>query len=103
MPTHGVIILDSSAQKISDLLDIVISCIMFSVNAVWSLKQQELQDSSDKLSQSFTNFLEADTLDPDTLVQFEFELLHDLIKVYNNEEMSKLFVNNLQIILIKQQ
>lgn len=92
VPKHGVIILDSSAQRVSDLLEIVISFMMFSVNAVWDLKQQELMDYSAKMSQSFHALLATDTLDPNAMVQFEFNLLHGYIQIGRNEEMSKMFV-----------
>ncbi|CAN7741106.1 GntR family transcriptional regulator [Paenibacillus sp. LjRoot153] len=93
VPKHGVIVLDSSAQRVSDLLEIMISFILFSVNAVWDLKQQEIAEYSTNKLQFLNALLEADTLDPDALVPFEFEFLHGLIQICHNEEMSKMFVH----------
>lgn len=91
VPKHGVIILDSSSQRVSDLLDLVISLVLFSVNAVWELKQQEITEYSAKKLQILNTLLKAEPVDPDALVRFEFELLHGCISICRNEEMFKMF------------
>ncbi|WNQ13958.1 GntR family transcriptional regulator [Paenibacillus aurantius] len=92
-PKHGVIILDSSSQRVSDLLEILISLVLFSVHAAWELKHQELLEYSSKQLQSFRVLLNLDTVDADSLVIFEYGYMLGLIRIGRNEEMSVQFQN----------
>ncbi|WJH35373.1 GntR family transcriptional regulator [Paenibacillus sp. CC-CFT747] len=94
-PKHGVIILDSSAQRVSDLLDIVTAFILFSVTAAWELKQRELVELAATHSQSLNTLLKTGTLTPDAMVQFEFDLLYGIIQIGRNKEMSSMFVTTI--------
>ncbi|NEU32187.1 GntR family transcriptional regulator [bacterium LRH843] len=88
-PKHGVIILDSSAQRVGDLLDLLISLVLFSVTVVWEARHQELIECTTTLSESFQKTEEHN---PNDCIQYEFDMLHIFIQLSQNEEMDKLFL-----------
>lgn len=88
-PKHGVIILDSSAQRVGDLLDILMSYVLFSITVTWEARYQELIDYTATLSRSFPK---AEEQKPNECIQYEFDMLHGFIQLSQNEEMNKLFL-----------
>ncbi len=90
-PKHGIIVLDSSAQRVSDLLDMLISFLLFSVHSVSLSKQRLLLEFAENKLQQFEQLLEHAHHDLNALISFEYDSLHDLIQLCHNEEMTKLF------------
>jgi DNA-binding GntR family transcriptional regulator len=89
-PKHGVIILDSSSQRVSDLLEIIISMVLFSVSASWHSNREVLLINAHSLSEDF-NRLMTNKDDVQALINYEWVLLRDLILLCNNVEMTTTF------------
>lgn len=88
---HGVIILDSSSQRVSDLLEVVASIVLFSVTSSWQSKQNEILDLSNSMSETLHLLINTRVEDMNALISFEFELLKQFVMLCNNYEMSKTF------------
>ncbi|BBI32953.1 GntR family transcriptional regulator [Cohnella abietis] len=93
---HGVIILDSSSQRVSDLLDVVISMVLFSISTSWESKREDLHHMTASMSEAFQALmLKADREESggfiNEFIAFEFELLGQFIRLSSNEEMIKTY------------
>lgn len=88
---HGVLILDSSSQRVGDLLDIMASLALFSVSNAHFSKPKELHDISLDMIEAFHTLKNANTLYPNALIAFEHALLHRFLLLSNNNEMAKSF------------
>lgn len=93
---HGVILLDSSSQRVSDLLEIVISMVLFSVSTSWNSQrdENELITLAQNLSTDFSRLIHNNKDDIQAFIAFEFTLLNQLILFCNNDEMTKTFLSS---------
>ena len=89
---HGVILLDSSSQRVSDLLEIIVSMVLYAVTFSWNSQRQELIDYADNMISALSRLIDTKQADDcTTLTDFEFELFSRLISLCNNDEMTKTF------------
>ncbi|MBB6673487.1 GntR family transcriptional regulator [Cohnella nanjingensis] len=88
---HGVLILDSSSQRVGDLLEMIASMALFAVSAARSSKQVELAELSREMADAYRTLIIAGPEDSRALVLFEYELLRRLIQLCNNSEMAKAY------------
>ena len=94
VPKHGVLILDSSAQRVGDLLEVIASLLLFAINRLWmSDRQEELFRFSEQRSSAFHLLCDSDEASSPALVQFELELLRDLLDLAHNLESIRIFQN----------
>lgn len=87
---HGVIVLDSSSQRVGDLLDIIVSMTLFSVNVSWHSKRGELLASRRDRTEEWRRLSETGE-EPPALILFEYEMLEEWISFCNNVEMIRTF------------
>jgi DNA-binding GntR family transcriptional regulator len=97
IPKHGILILESSAQRVSDLLDLIFSMILFSYEqARYSHSQlpieleQEIQVISELLSDSENN------PSPESRSMMELHLFKQLVSSSRNLEMDRLFEQSVE-------
>ncbi|QJD82904.1 GntR family transcriptional regulator [Cohnella herbarum] len=88
---HGILILDSSSQRVSDLLEIIASMVLFSVSGSWKSKQDEIGDLSNNRLEAYQLLITTRQDDLNELIVFEYELLQRFIMLCNNSEMTKSF------------
>ncbi|MDG0792688.1 GntR family transcriptional regulator [Cohnella ginsengisoli] len=88
---HGVLILDSSSQRVGDLLELIASMALFAVSAVFPAGQASLQAWSRDRSEAYRALCDGDLENQGAFAAFEFELLNGLIQRCNNSEMTKAF------------
>ncbi len=88
---HGVIVLDSSSQRVGDLLDVMASMAMFSVSAAFLSKAKELRSLSNELVEVFQSLRSDNPVNVQAHISFEYELLKRLIQFDNNAEMSRIY------------
>ncbi len=88
---HGILILDTSSQRISDLLEVLLSMALFSVSASWRSKREDLLSLENSTSEAFHELMTRKPNDPNALIAFEFEMLQQLIDLCHNDEMTKTF------------
>ncbi|MDF2668572.1 MAG: GntR family transcriptional regulator [Paenibacillus sp.] len=93
VPKYGVLILESSAERVSNLLDIIISLAMFSVEQARFAQTPWLPVTGAAYgSQLMQRLAEPDpVIQPEALCEYEHELLKVLISQNGNSEMLKLF------------
>ncbi|GAA3399611.1 GntR family transcriptional regulator [Paenibacillus hodogayensis] len=94
-PKHGVLILDSSAQRVGDLLDVVASLALFAFERQKSADAGALTPFADahctKLQSLVGNTDDPRDIDAGAVCEWEFELLRHLIRLNRNAEMDHLF------------
>ncbi|MEK0312555.1 GntR family transcriptional regulator [Cohnella sp. 56] len=88
---HGVLILDSSSQRVGDLLELIGSMALFAVSAAFPAGQETLPTWSRGMSEAYGALSARDPADIGALAAFEYELLNGLILRCNNSEMTKAF------------
>lgn len=88
---HGVLILDSSSQRVGDLLDIMASLALFSISTAYLSDSKELQNISLDMAEAFHTLRNANPIDPNALIAFEHALLNRFVLLSNNNEMAKSF------------
>ncbi|SFA81846.1 DNA-binding transcriptional regulator, GntR family [Cohnella sp. OV330] len=88
---HGVLILDSSSQRVGDLLELIGSMALFAVGAAFPAGPEVLRAWSRGMSEAYRTLNDGDPEDIGALVAFEYELLNGLILRCNNSEMTKAF------------
>ena len=88
---HGILILDSSSQRVSDLLESIVSAILFSVTASWSSKQEDICKIALTMSDRLQDLLANESIDAVSLIAFEYELLSQWVNLANNQELSRAF------------
>lgn len=89
---HGVLILDSSSQRVSDLLELIVSLSLFAVGSLWISEQQEdLIHFSEQKEDVFQKLLNSQEGTEKEFIQFEYELLRDLLALCHNAELEHLF------------
>ncbi|MFC3803234.1 GntR family transcriptional regulator [Cohnella sp. GCM10012308] len=88
---HGVLILDSSSQRVGDLLELIASMALFAVSAVFPAGQESLRSWSRDKSEAYRALSDDDPENLGALAAFEYELLNELIQRCNNGEMIKTF------------
>lgn len=88
---HGVLILDSSSQRVGDLLELIASMALFAVGAASPAAQDALRAWSREMSDTYRALGAGEPADVGALAAFEYELLNGLILRCNNSEMAKAF------------
>ncbi|WP_168735578.1 GntR family transcriptional regulator [Cohnella fermenti] len=107
---HGVLVLDSSSQRIGDLLEVVASMALFSVGSAHVSRERGLKELSRELAERFQalgggaygasgggsgheDATHSFNAGPGDLIAFEHELLGRLISLNNNAEMANTYRN----------
>jgi len=88
---HGVLILDSSSERVGNLLDIIGASALFSYSVTWIADREKLLEAAAAKQEQFRALMEKPPEVPNTLTDFEFRLLDDLIALNPNDEMSQAF------------
>lgn len=88
---HGVLILDSSSQRVGDLLELIASMALFAVSAVSPAGKESLRAWAREMSEAYSAVSNGGPEDFGALAAFEYELLNGLILRCNNSEMTKAF------------
>lgn len=95
IPKHGILILDHSAQKVGDLLDVIAAILLFAITSLRYSKHQLLasyiadqeQSCQTLLSRNGNHSVEIS----EALHQYERSMLHGLVDFIQNKEISQLF------------
>ncbi len=90
-PKHGVLLLDSSAKRVGDLLETIVSMAFFSVSIAWNNKADERISCARLLSQHYRTLPRNGPEGALALADFDYELFRSLISFANNEEMDGIF------------
>ncbi|BBH23043.1 hypothetical protein Back11_43880 [Paenibacillus baekrokdamisoli] len=91
---HGILILDSSSQRVSDLLELIASLELFAVNSIWiSMQQEDLIAYSNNKKEAFQVLLRSEGNNGAALIQFEYDMLLEILTLCHNTEMLTLFRN----------
>ncbi|MDI4648398.1 GntR family transcriptional regulator [Cohnella hashimotonis] len=88
---HGVLILDSSSQRVGDLLELIASMALFAVSAVFPAGRESLRAWSRDRAEAYRTLCDGDPENHGALAAFEYELLNGLVQRCNNGEMTKTF------------
>lgn len=89
---HGILILDSSSERVGDLLEMIASMILFAGILSWHTRQEELLLFSRSQSERLAVLLrenDGDAKNRQAFIDFEYGLLRDLIAMCHNKEMDK--------------
>ncbi|QHW31331.1 GntR family transcriptional regulator [Paenibacillus rhizovicinus] len=88
---HGVLVLDASAQRTGDLLELIAAILLFAVASVRRLDPEGLAELSLKLAAELQVRLEADKLDanPEALCAFELSAIRSILALGRNQEMQE--------------
>ncbi|MBO9609884.1 MAG: GntR family transcriptional regulator [Paenibacillaceae bacterium] len=92
---HGVLILDSSSQRVGDLLDQIAAMALFSVSVAFVARPDALRELSHELTEAFQSVRNASVSDTSELLTFEYDLLRRLILLGNNNEMAKTYQSSI--------
>ncbi|SEO47510.1 GntR family transcriptional regulator [Paenibacillus sp. OV219] len=84
VPKHGVLILDSSAQRVSDLLELIAAMLLFAVTSVQLRDAAALSKLSGDLLAELASLEGGDST---ALCRFEYHFLTRTIALSHNEEM----------------
>jgi DNA-binding GntR family transcriptional regulator len=87
VPKHGVLILPSSAQRVSDLLETMIALILFTYEQNKTTRQADMAAIADGFLSRFST---SDPESPDSLSRHEGEMWMQWITLSHNEELSRL-------------
>ncbi|QGQ98293.1 GntR family transcriptional regulator [Paenibacillus psychroresistens] len=97
IPKHGILILESSAQRVGDLLDLIFSMILFSYEQARYSQQRfslelelEIREISDSLAASDNQLV------PENRSKMELRLFKLLISTNRNQEMDRLFEQSVE-------
>ncbi|MBP1988434.1 GntR family transcriptional regulator [Paenibacillus eucommiae] len=105
VPKHGVIILDTSAQRVSDLIEVIASLVCYAIAHSRHVGQDEMASSAADLWASAAYLLykgeeieasdlqtqEKTTFKVEALIAFEYQMLERIISICNNKEMDHTF------------
>ncbi|GGD69790.1 GntR family transcriptional regulator [Paenibacillus nasutitermitis] len=93
VPKHGVLILDSSADRVSDLFDTLAALVLFAIEQARAADPDELGGLGCLAERTFKDLLPADRgkYNSGALGRFEYELLRDLSSLGHNQEFARLF------------
>ncbi len=92
---HGVIILDSSSQRVGDLLDLIASLALFCVSDAFISRETELRRLAREKEEAYQSLRSADPTEPHALIAFECELLLSSLRLSNNNEMEKIMQSSM--------
>ncbi|REE56279.1 DNA-binding GntR family transcriptional regulator [Paenibacillus taihuensis] len=84
VPKHGVLILDSSAQRVGDLLELIGAMLLFAATSVQLRDAAALTNLSGEL---LAELVSMESGDASALCRFEYQCLHRIIALSHNEEM----------------
>jgi DNA-binding transcriptional regulator YhcF (GntR family) len=95
IPKQGILILDQSAQKAGDLIDILASVILFTISSLRHSKYELLSSYIVDRKKSFAVIFSDQSTDSTEIVQvlcdMELDFFLNLIGLIHNEEMKLLF------------
>ncbi|SFT28224.1 GntR family transcriptional regulator [Paenibacillus sp. BC26] len=100
IPKHGVLVLDSSAQRIGDLLELLTALLLFAVTSVRLRDEEALGELSRRLVSELESLLAAgDEPAPEVggelaLCQFEYNFVSRVIALSHNQEMQQTLANS---------
>ncbi|WP_409346296.1 GntR family transcriptional regulator [Paenibacillus sp. MBLB4367] len=95
VPKHGVLILDHSARKVGDLIDILCSQLLFAVHAAYAGRSSELAAWLEECESSVKRFaqIQDESERSERLSAFEKDAFQALIRLIRNNEMEQQFVH----------
>jgi len=93
VPKHGVMILDTSADRVSDLFDTLAALILFTIEHARAADPDELSGIGASGQRTYSALLAADggPYDSHALGRFEYDLLRELLASGHNKEFTRLF------------
>ena len=95
IPKHGILILDQSAQKVGDLLDVISAILLYTITSLRHSKHQFLSEYVADQEQSFQTlafkYPDHSVETSKALCHFEFSMLLGLVELIQNMEMNHLF------------
>lgn len=95
IPKHGILILDQSAQKVGDLIDLIAAVFLFTLTSLRHSKQLLLATYIAEQERSFQTLISehaAHSIETSkALCDFEFSMFLGLIDFTHNMEMNHLF------------
>lgn len=92
VPKHGILILDSSSQRVADLLDMIASMLLFTVAQLWQAdRQDELREFAERQLAKWRERTGEAAGNGEAQIQFEHEFLHGLLSMGCNAEMLRQF------------
>lgn len=99
IPKHGILILESSAQRVGDLLDLIFSMMLFSFEFNRQFNPQSLRELNPYIEE-FTHTLsdkrEQFVPEPVTLSLMELKLFQKLVSLSRNIELERLFEQSVE-------
>jgi DNA-binding GntR family transcriptional regulator len=95
VPKHGVLILDHSARKVGDLIDMLCSQILYAVNAAYATRRIELEEWRNECEANVSLILQIpdETARCERFAAYEKDALLDLIRIVRNNEMEQQFIH----------
>ncbi|MBP3966492.1 GntR family transcriptional regulator [Paenibacillus lignilyticus] len=100
IPKHGVLVLDSSAQRVGDLLELLTALLLYAVTSVRLRDEEALGELSRRLVNELESLLaEGDEPAPEAggelaLCQFEYNFVSRVIALSHNQEMQQTLANS---------
>lgn len=89
IPKHGVLVLDTSAQRASDLLEIIAAMLAFAVLIVHQSDPTSLSELSRRLTADLKALLDPDDpATPELLCIFELNVVRDIVALGHNQMMA---------------
>lgn len=97
IPKHGILILESSAQRVGDLLDLIFSMILFSYEHTRHSHSQWIATMESEIQEISKLVKAADSqATPESLSMIELQLFHQLVALCRNVEMDRLFEQSIE-------
>ncbi|MBM7568349.1 GntR family transcriptional regulator [Paenibacillus sacheonensis] len=89
IPKHGVLVLDTSAQRAGDLLELIAAMLLFAIITVRQLDPEGLRERSSTLLEELRATLQSNTSagSGTALCEFELYALDSIITLSRNQEM----------------
>ncbi|WP_308637958.1 GntR family transcriptional regulator [Paenibacillus silvisoli] len=88
IPKHGVLVLDSSAQRIGDLLELVAALLLYAATSARMRDAAALEELSRRLLAELDELLDAGA-DEHALGRFEYDFLSRVLALGHNQEMQR--------------
>ncbi len=97
IPKHGILILESSAQRVGDLLDLIFSLMLFSFEFTRQFNPQSLYNLNANIEEvTYTLSHKSEHVSPDVLSRMELQLFRQLVSLSRNIELERLFEQSVE-------
>ncbi len=99
IPKHGVLILESSAQRVGDLLDLIFSTMLFTIEFTRQFNPQSLRVLNpyiEEFTYTLSGRIEQNVPKPEVLGRMELQLFRQLVSLSRNIELERLFEQSVE-------